>query len=61
MEKEATTDLMTAGTEDPDWWAYQRVPAVARMARDAGLLYARPYRPARPAWSAVMTRWNCAI
>jgi hypothetical protein len=54
MEKEASTDLMTASTEDPDWWAYSsEFPRWHVWRGIAGLLYA--------AWSAVMTRWNCAI
>lgn len=42
MEKEATTDLMTAGTEDPDWWAYSNeFPRWHVWRGIAGLLYAR--------------------
>lgn len=42
MEKEATTDLMTAGTEDPDWWSYSsEFPRWHVWRGIAGLLYAR--------------------
>jgi hypothetical protein len=42
MEKEASTDLMTASTEDPDWWAYSsEFPRWHVWRGIAGLLYAR--------------------
>jgi hypothetical protein len=42
MEKEASTDLMTAGTEQPDWWSYgHEFPRWHVWRGIAGLLYAR--------------------
>ena len=42
MDKEASTDLMTAGTEDQDWWAYSsEFPRWHVWRGIAGLLYAR--------------------
>lgn len=42
MEKEAATDLMTAGTEQPDWWSYgHEFPRWHVWRGIAGLLYAR--------------------
>jgi hypothetical protein len=42
MDREAATDLMTAGTEHPDWWSYgQEFPRWHVWRGIAGLLYAR--------------------
>jgi hypothetical protein len=42
MEKEAATDLMTAGTDHPDWWGYgHEFPRWHVWRGIAGLLYAR--------------------
>lgn len=42
MEKEAPTDLTTAGTEHPEWWSYgHEFPRWHVWRGIAGLLYAR--------------------
>ena len=61
MEKEAATDLMTAGTEQPDWWSYgHEFPRWHVWRGIAGLLYAAGSCRARRGWSAARTRRNSA-